>query len=270
MSQRSLETTGQVQSLVRALGALEVLSHHSAGLNLTALAGELDLPRSTTHRLLTTMLSLQFVAFDNDTMTWRIGSRAFSVGAAFCGARDLARIGLPVLRSLQSRSNEIVNLAQAEDEHVVFVRQERASGPSPVPFRSGDRAPLHQTAAGRIMMAFWADRRLDAHLRETRLTQRTSGSPLEASDLRTELMAARETGYAIERENAACDVVCVGAPVFDTMGDAVAALSVSAPASRMTADRCRSIGAELRASALKLTHSMGGRVPDSLYSQPVS
>jgi IclR family acetate operon transcriptional repressor len=57
----------------------------------------------------------------------------------------------------------------------------------------------------------------------------------------------------------------VAAPVFDALGEPVAALSISAPAFRMDKPRMHTLGCELRAAALKMTNAMSGRAPASLY-----
>lgn len=92
---------GCVQSLVRAFGVLDELSKTS-GLTLTEVANRVRLPRSTTHRLLTTMQALKYVRFDRDTSHWLIGVQAFNVGAAFAEGERLGaghagfhRAGLP-------------------------------------------------------------------------------------------------------------------------------------------------------------------------------
>src|ERR1700691_3299017 len=90
---------GHVQSPVRAFHLLDLLTDHDGGLSLTEIAKLVDLPRSTAHRLLTTMLALRYVEFDNKTHRWMIGIQAFRIGKAFSQVRDLARLGRPIMRS---------------------------------------------------------------------------------------------------------------------------------------------------------------------------
>lgn len=266
MAKRTPETTGQVQSLVRALGALEELSHHPNGLILTDLARAIDLPRSTTHRLLTTMNTLRFVVFDPVTNHWHVGPKAYSVGAAFGGVRDLARLGRPFIRALNMTSEETVNLVVPDHTDLIYVGQQRARNPSPVPFRTGDRLPMHLAAAGRAMLAFFQDRELDCHVSATEFKKRTQKSITTGAHLAEKLALARERGYAFDCQESAEDLRCVGAPIFDASGEPVAALSISAPINRMEKPRMHSLGRELRATALKITNSLGGRIPDALYS----
>lgn len=82
-SRDELRASGQVQSLNRALKLLIALSHHPAGLSLSALAREVGLPTSTAHRLLTTLQNERFVRFDRHKLTWQIGAEAARVGLAY-------------------------------------------------------------------------------------------------------------------------------------------------------------------------------------------
>lgn len=254
-------TTGQVQSLVRALALLEEVSRHPGGLTLTELAAAADLPRSTTHRLLTTMSSLRFVMFDERTCQWRVGPQAFVVGAAFGGARDLARLGKPFLRALNLASSETVSLSVEEKGQQFYVGQASvSSAPSPL-FRTGDRLPMHCSAAGKSVLAFWRSDAFEMHVQSSDLTARTASSISTLSALETELREVRARGYATDMEESSREIRCVGAPIFDTVGDPIAAISISAPVSRMSPERMHALGCEVRAAALKFTNSLGGRVP---------
>ena len=75
-----------VQSLMRALGLLELLSEQAC--RLTELAQRAGLPASTTHRLLTTLEQKRFVRFDREQSLWAISAHAFAVGAGYLRDRD--------------------------------------------------------------------------------------------------------------------------------------------------------------------------------------
>ena len=258
-------STGQVQSLVRALALLEQVSRYPDGLTLTELASATDLPRSTTHRLLTTMSSLRFVLFDEATCHWRVGPQAFVVGAAFGGVRDLARLGKPFLRALNLASSETVSLS-VEDKGQQFYVGQAAVNSAPAPFfRTGDRLPMHCSAAGKSLMAFWHSDAFESHLQSAALTQRTAASINSVSALAKDLSEVRARGYAVDIEESSGEIRCVGAPIFDSVGNPVAAISISAPSARMSPDRMHKLGCEVRAAAVKFTNSLGGRLPVSFY-----
>ena len=83
----SREHDGAVQSLLRAMALLEILSEDDEGYRLVDLAARAGLSTSTTHRLLTTLEQKQFVQFNRDTSLWFVGVRCFSIGSAFARRR---------------------------------------------------------------------------------------------------------------------------------------------------------------------------------------
>lgn len=257
--------SGQVQSLVRALSTLEELARHPNGLTLTELAKIVGLPRSTTHRLLTTMNTLRFVDFDCDNNHWKVGPQAFSVGAAFGGVKDLARLGRPLLRAINICAKETVSLSVPERHSQLYVGQVVSTAPAPASVRTGDRLPIHFTAAGKSVMAFWSDDTLSEHLTTADFYQRTERSTCQPARIIEKLALYRERGYAFDCEESFGQLRCVGAPVFNAYGEPIAAISVSAAASRMEKPRMHAIGRELRAAALKLTREMGGKAPSALF-----
>lgn len=89
---------GCVRSLVRALGILNELCT-SRGSTLSDIAERLELPLSTTHRLLSTMQALRYVRFDRKTMHWSVGVQAFNIAAAFTPANEFGRSGTPMTSS---------------------------------------------------------------------------------------------------------------------------------------------------------------------------
>lgn len=257
--------SGQVQSLVRALGALEELSRHCDGLTLTALAEAVGLPRSTTHRLLTTMDAMQFVMFDAKSNIWRIGPRAFSVGSAFGGARVISRLGKPFVSALHYQCEETVNIVILEAQNQLYIGQNSTRLVTPFQLREGDRLPAHYGAAGKSMMAFWNEHELDNHLRVCDFTRRTGKSNTDVGCLREKLKIVKERGFAFDCEESMADLRCVGAPVFDHSGTPVAAISISAPLNRMPKSRMYMLGEKVKQAALGVTQSLAGQPPKHLH-----
>src|ERR1700747_3175004 len=80
--------TGHVQSLTRGLSILEALARSDGGLTLTDVAQRVQLPPSTTHRLLSTLEKMGYVHQAGDLGLWYVGLQAFTVGTTFLAHRD--------------------------------------------------------------------------------------------------------------------------------------------------------------------------------------
>ena len=81
--------TAQVQSLTRGLSILDALARAEGGLTLTDIAQRVQLPPSTTHRLLATLEKMGYVYQMGDLGRWYVGLQAFTVGSSFLANRSM-------------------------------------------------------------------------------------------------------------------------------------------------------------------------------------
>ena len=250
---------GCVQSLVRAFGLLDHLAGCD-GMGLSEVARAANLPRSTAHRLLSTMEALHYVRFDRETNRWCVGVQAFRVGAAFAQTRDLGEIGRGMMRSLLREVNHCVNVAVPETHGVCYVDQASREGFRQTAARPGAVLPMHTTASGKVIMAHWSPGELDHFLRHKSLRQRTTRTLVDDQRLRAELALVRERGYAIDDEEHEDGLRCVAALVRGYRGSPMAALSVSDRIASLERARLDELGPMLVGAARQLSDNLEGRV----------
>ena len=100
-------------------------------------------------------------------------------------------------------------------------------------YQVGTRAPLHCTAVGKVLLAH-ADPQLFELTVKNGLAPLTPLSITLAPDLRRELIAIVDRGYAFEEEESEPGLRGVAAPVRDFSGEVVAAIGLSGPTHRMS------------------------------------
>jgi len=126
----------------------------------------------------------------------------------------------------------------------------------------GNRTPLHATGAGKALLANLPAARRDALLERLDLRGYTARTIVDRAVLRRTLDEVREKGYALDDEEYDEGVRCVavavvGAPGKEAAaGSRIAALSISAPASRMTRQRCAELAPVLRRAAAELANAL--------------
>lgn len=243
---------GRVQSLVRAFGILDELAKHDL-MTLSDLSRAVKLPRSTAHRLLTTMEALHYVAFDRRTNGWSIGVQAFTVGAAFAQTRDLGQVGHGIMRSLMSEVHHCVNIAVLERTGVCYVGQAATNGFRQTAARPGAVLPLHTTASGKVLMAQWSRTEFDSYLDNASLKARTSRSIIDGDCLRAELAEVRTRDFALDDEEHTDGLRCVAAVFKDRSGIPKGSLSISDRASHLTRARLNELGPALITAAERMT-----------------
>ena len=69
------------------------------------------------------------------------------------------------------------------------------------------------------------------------LKRHTPNAIISKEELRKHLTWIRENGYAVDDVELMDDVRCVGAPIFNSDGKAIAAISISGPTYRLTREK---------------------------------
>lgn len=241
-----------VQSVERALGILEILGSADFHLGVSEIAESSELPLSTTHRLLATLVDLGYVEQNPETNKYTLGVRILQLRGAVISHLTLAVHAMPIMKSLMNRVNETVHLAILNEGEVVYIERVEGLKTQGMYTRIGKRAPAHCTALGKAMLAFtpqaeWYDDVIRRHgLKRFSPTTITS-----EEELFCELQRIRQQGYAIDNGETGEVVRCVAGPVYDYTGRVVAAISVSGPQTQVTVNRIPELGAAvLRACAL--------------------
>ncbi|MCK8514760.1 IclR family transcriptional regulator [Methylonatrum kenyense] len=251
--------TDTVQALDRGLRLLRLLAKHEQGALLTDLAKELTLPASTAHRLLATLQQAGFAELDEDTGLWRVGVETVPVGSAYLRGRDLVSLARPLMRQLTDASGETSNLAIRRKAFAVYLSQVESRAMVRAFSRIGDRVPLTCSGVGLALLSRASESELDALIAEAGLPVKTEKSIRSRYQLDRALIEARHNGYVIDDEAQVPGMRCVAAPFFDTWGEVAAAISISGPSSRLTAERLPELGRLVADTAARITERLGGK-----------
>lgn len=254
-----------VQSIERALDILEALASADDGLSLTHLRERVDLPLGTLHRLLATLNERGYATQDAATRHYGPGPKLLEIAASALNHRQfsLQRIARPFLQELTAVAGETSNLVIYQGDEAVYIEQ--VSGPQLVRMFTevGQRVPLYCTGAGKAILLGMAPAQLDAYLANRQLARITAHTLTSAEQLRAEIERSRERGFAIDDEEREEGVRCAAAPVFDHIGNCVAAISVSGPTTRLSRQQVIEIGFHVRRIAAAASAQLGYRAPQA-------
>jgi IclR family acetate operon transcriptional repressor len=247
-----------IQSLDRAMVILDRLAA-SGGMTLSEIATALDQSPATAYRVLTTLAGRAIVEQDPLQQTWHVGAGAFRIGSAFLRRTNLVERARPVMRALMEATGETANLGVEQGDMVLFVSQVETHESIRAFFPPGTRSPMHASGIGKALLAQFPEARVRA-IAARGLPRFTDHTLTGAEALLADLAAVRSRGYAVDDEEKNDGMRCVAAPIFNATGEAVAGISISGPAARVTPARLPALGAEVRRAADTLSGALGAEL----------
>ena len=249
-----------VQSLERGLAVIRAFDAAHPELTLSEVAAATGVTRAAARRFLLTLAELGYVRTDGRMFS--LSPRVLELGYAYLSGLSLPEVAEPHLEALVAEVNESSSVSVLDGDDVVYVARVPTSRIMTVMISVGTRFPAYATSMGRILLAGLPDGELDAYLstvRLDRLTQRTVGSALA---LRAELARVRAQGWAIVDQELEEGLRAVAAPIRDRSGRTVAAVNISAHASRTPVEAVRrTLLPPLLATAARIEADLPARLP---------
>jgi DNA-binding IclR family transcriptional regulator len=242
--------------LHKVMRVLRLFTLDRKELAVTEVANLLEWPKSTTSRSLSAMEAAGFLDRSVESGRYRVSMQLAAVGEMAKQATSLQQMARPALERLTAATGETSNLVVLVDSEGVNV--EAIESPQPVMHMGsvGRRFPLHASAACKALLAWRTDNEV-LSLLQLPLVRCTPATIANPEVLLRELADVRERGYAVNWMELEDDLVAVGAPVRDHRSDVVAAISISAPASRVPRDTLPAIGAHVMGAARALSRDLG-------------
>jgi DNA-binding IclR family transcriptional regulator len=201
------------------------------GAGVSELADELDMPTSTTHDHLRTLVNEEYLI--NDDGTYRVGVRFLELGAQARDRMKVFKIARPEIDNLAEQTGEHANLMIEEHGLGVFLYKARGENAVQLDTHAGMRVSLQTTAMGKAILAHRPREEVIDTIDQHGLPKVTENTITDRDELFEELDQIRERGYAFDDEERVKGMRCVASPITDHHKRAIAALSVSAPKSRM-------------------------------------
>ncbi|MFD4191154.1 IclR family transcriptional regulator [Amycolatopsis thermoflava] len=252
-----------VPAVLRAADILELFLDEHVRLSATEIVERLGLPRSTTHELLTTLVARKYLdrQAGEETM-YRLGPKLLELGARYQQRLEFGVEADAVARRVAAQCDETVHVAVLDGLEVVYVSKIDSTHSVRLISAVGRRLPANCTAVGKVLLAGLSREEVSRRLKGHRLTALTEHSITSRPELLAQLDAVRVTGVAHERSESNPDAGCVAAPVVDSRGEWVAAMSISIPTSRHDPESWRRWEKLVREGAAELSQRLGGRPRD--------
>ena len=239
-----------VQSVDRAITSLELIAERGEA-GIGELATALGVHTSTVSRLLGVLADHGLIEQVDGGGTYRLGFALIPLAGRVAERLEVTTHAHPICADLAARLGETVTIAIPDRGRAVTVDQAR--GPAMVTAHNwlGRSTPLHNTSTGKVLLA--AVGAADPDALATALAPETHLSRRALRALAAELAQVAARGYAWALEEYEPGLHAVAAPIHGPDGAVIAALSVSGPAYRLSAQRITEIAPDVVAAGHEIS-----------------
>jgi IclR family KDG regulon transcriptional repressor len=259
MSNQTKKKHYHTQSVDRALSILDALFESSGALGVSEIARNLNLHKSTVHRLLVVLTERGLVEQDENTLKYRLGAKLIVMGQAALNNIEISGYARPILKDLAHRSGLTAHLVLRCGQHAIYV--DKVEDPnSLVTFSQvGKLAPMHCSGVGKVLLAGAREEEFEYFLETTELTAYSPNTITDAEELRRHIGEVSRAGYALDNEELEIGLKCIAAPIRDHTGNVIAALSISGMAARFLDEDIPRLAGIVMDSANKVSRCLGAR-----------
>ncbi|MFC0271803.1 IclR family transcriptional regulator [Metabacillus herbersteinensis] len=249
-----------VQSLERALTLLNVLSDYPDGIQITRLSDQVGLSKSTTHRLLSTLLNMNYVVKDGETDRYKLGYQLIYLSRNILGNVNVIQIAQPFLKNLSEDVNETIHLCIEDNGEVMYVDKIESNQTIRMFSRIGSRAPMYCTAVGKILLSGMSGDNYEEVVERTDFKTKTPKTITTKDRLTEEVETVIKQGYALDNIENEEGIRCIAAPIWDFQGKVIASFSISGPSNRITMERVNDeLVRKVRETSMIISRQLGYR-----------
>jgi IclR family transcriptional regulator, acetate operon repressor len=240
----------------KVLRILEALHDSSSGLSLKAICDSTGIHKSTAHRFVK-HLEREGYLICTEAGAYLIGPRLAQMTARVNHRATLQAVARPILWELWKSTQETVNLAVLDQDTVLYVDVIESPHEFRLSSRIGTRRPLHATALGKALSAFLPEEQRENTLSTIGFQPLTPKTIMNLVQFRQDLEQIRRRGYAVDDEEAVMGARCVSAPILNASGEAIAAISVSGPVTRVSPGQVAALADAVTSAARNISADMG-------------
>ena len=221
--------------------ALEILNYikdcpSSEGVTLMELSKDMNIGKSSAHRILDTLLAYNLVEKTSGVQTtYRLSWGAFKVGNSVPKYHTLNSSNyVHVLEKLSNQTKRLSNLCVLNDYETIVMCSVNPSSNTISTMPLGERKPLYATAVGKLFMMQFEEEDIRMYFRNITIKKYTANTILNYIDFLDELSKIRKNDYSIDNCEYEENTVCIAMPIRDYTKRIIAAISISGSAEEIT------------------------------------
>jgi DNA-binding IclR family transcriptional regulator len=252
-----VESVDTSSTAIKALRVLEAVAESPQPITLSSIADALDLDKSTTYRMLNTLVEAGYVVRDAASKRYSLSYKLVFLSRNLLAENEVSRLSRQVLEELTVTTRETVHLNILDGHQTILIQKVKGTQLVAVDFQIGDRSALHCTSIGKALLAYQEAPFIEEVL-HAGLPPIAHNTITDPAVLRRELHNIRLQGYALDDHEFSDNMRCIAAPVFEQGGRVRMGISISGPDTRFTLEKLDVLRVPLLEAAQKLSERLGG------------
>ena len=246
------------QSLRKALQILEGMTMIPMPARLQNIAKSLKMPQSTLLRFLNTFIDFGYVSQNQDTSCYYLTLKLAEIGSRVRDSFPFQSSLAKYVKQIAQEFNESASLCIEHNMQMVYVvTEDSPSRMLQTLHRIGRIAPMHATGVGKLHLLNYSDTKLLELKEKFGFPQFTVNTITDINSLKKEIAQIRKQDYALDNEECEEGVKCIAVPVRNFSGEVAAAISLSAPVTRLDRKRTEEIVQHLKNAGAEASRELG-------------
>lgn len=243
------DTKVSAPNLRRGLSVLEFLATQQPSATVPELSERLGYPIASLYRIANVLTSMGYISQDSGTKRYTLTNKMLRFGQPQSSQRGLVEAALPAARGLWKATGETTQICCLAGVEATVLEQFVSVHPFKYSTDVGARAPIHSCAPGKAMLAWLDDEHQNELLATLKFSRFTSTTITSVRRMKAELGVIRKQGFSIDDAEGLEGIHCVAAAILNTNGSAVGAITIAAPATRLTQKMFAETGKQVAAAA---------------------
>ena len=248
----------EIHNLVKGCEVLSVLADRPEGISAIGLEKLVGVPKTTAFRILKTLCS-QEMAEKRGTLFFA-GPGLIQIGLNSLRSLEIRSLSIPFLSELATKTHFTAHLAIPSGWQSLILEVHDSPNPVRVASRSGPTVPLYCSSTGKIFLAYRFEQELEEYFSVTSLQKHTDDTIVTLPEMLKEVKQIKSDGFAVDNHEFHTDVWCTAAPIRDSLGQVVAAIGVTSPASQSDRQKRTDTCASVKKAAEELSAVLGFNV----------
>jgi len=219
-------------SVVKAFDILRVFTDTETELNAREIAQRAGINTATAHRFLVTLENVGALTRASGKK-FQLGMLLVELAGRVSVHKALVQLIQPHMAQIVKQVRETCHLGVLNNGEVLYIAKEESEYSLRINTYIGKRIPAYCTALGRTLLADMDAPLVDQYFNNTHIKTLTSHTETSIAALKRIIEKVRNDGYAVDREESEPGLCCVGVPIYNKRGQVQAAVSVSAPLTRI-------------------------------------